>query len=55
MGGRFFEFLFFVDPGVDAESRERMRRERAELRPSLSLSLLHDDTAIRCEEQLIKH
>ena len=59
LGGRFFEFLFFVDPGVDAESRERMRRERAELRPSLSLSLslslLRDDTAMRCEGQLIKH
>ena len=48
MGGRFFEFLFFVH---DAESHD----ERESRASALSLSLLHDDTAIRCEEQLIKH
>ena len=39
--------------------KERRSRERAELPPSLSLSLslslLRDGTSIRCEEQLIKH
>ena len=43
----FFEFLFLKTLGCGEE-----RESRAS---ALSLSLLHDDTAIRCEEQLIKH
>ena len=44
----FFEFLFLLKNLGCGEERE----SRAS---ALSLSLLHDDTAIRCEEQLIKH
>ena len=44
----FFEFLFLLKNLGVVEERE----SRAS---ALSLSLLHDDTAIRCEEQLIKH
>ena len=49
LGGRFFRISFFwlKNLGVVEE-----RESRAS---ALSLSLLHDDTAIRCEEQLIKH
>ena len=49
LGGRFFRISFFVE-----ESRSG-RGEREQSFGPLSLSLLHDDTAIRCEEQLIKH
>ena len=42
---RFFRISFFVEESRCGESRAS----------ALSLSLLHDDTAIRCEEQLIKH
>ena len=44
----FFEFLFLLKNLGCGEERE----SRAS---ALSLSLVHDDTAIRCEEQLIKH
>ena len=44
----FFEFLFLLKNLGVVEERE----SRAS---ALSLSLVHDDTAIRCEEQLIKH
>ena len=47
-GVDFFEFLFLLKNLGCGEERE----SRAS---ALSLSLLHDDTAIRCEEQLIKH
>ena len=48
LGGRFFRISFFVKNLGVVEERE----SRAS---ALSLSLVHDDTAIRCEEQLIKH
>ena len=48
LGGRFFRISFFVEESRSGEERE----SRAS---ALSLSLVHDDTAIRCEEQLIKH
>ena len=54
MGGRFFEFLFFVHDAESHDERES-RASALSLSLSLSLSLLRDDTAIRCEEQLIKH
>ena len=50
LGGRFIRISFFVEePGDERESRA------SALSLSLSLSLLRDDTAIRCEEQLIEH
>ena len=49
----FFEFLFLLKQLVE-ESRIVVE-ERESRASALSLSLLHDDTAIRCEEQLIKH
>ena len=48
LGVDFFEFLFLLKNLGCGEERE----SRAS---ALSLSLVHDDTAIRCEEQLIKH
>ena len=47
----FFEFLFLLNLGA----RVGVVEERESRASALSLSLLHDDTAIRCEEQLIKH
>ena len=43
-----------MNSGGPAEDEERESRASA-LSLSLSLSLLRDDTAMRCEEQLIKH
>ena len=41
---------------ISGEDEERESRASAlSLSLSLSLSLLRDDTAMRCEEQLIKH
>jgi len=55
LGGRFL-FLFFQNLRISGEDEERESRASAlSLSLSLSLSLLRDDTAMRCEEQLIKH
>ena len=49
LGGRFFRISFFVEESLGVVEERESRAS------ALSLSLLHDDTAIRCEEQLIKH
>ena len=45
----FFYSSFFI---AESQTGEDERESRAS---ALSLSLLRNDTAIRCEEQLIKH
>ena len=49
-GRSIFSNFFFLLKNNLGVVEERESRASA-----LSLSLLHDDTAIRCEEQLIKH
>ena len=43
----FFEFLFLLQKNLGVVEERESRAS--------ALSLVHDDTAIRCEEQLIKH